>query len=71
MIITDNKITVTYAMMAAASMTRHGDFGIPVDLENLPRGLRWKSLADLTLEDLDTLEAYFLRKQAQAAGTGV
>ena len=60
MLITNEKIEVTEQMMQKANMTRGNQLGIPVDLQNLSLGLRWKSPGELTNNDFDMLEAYFL-----------
>jgi len=62
MIITDEKIEVTQRMMERANMVRGAQYGIPVDLKDISRGLRWKTLMEIEDEDFDTIEEYFLAK---------
>ena len=60
MIITNEKIEVTITMMQKANMTRGSQFGVPVDIKNLSLGLRWKDIFELTTDDFDKIEDYFL-----------
>lgn len=61
MIITENKIKVTYAMMAEAGMTRGNQLGVP--RTPLSLGLKWVDVMELTDEDFDAIEDYFIKKK--------
>ena len=65
MILTEEKIKVTDKMLQENNMTRGDQFGIPVDPRNPSYGLHWKSLFEITEEDLDNLEEYFIYKLTQ------
>ncbi len=65
MVVTDNKITVTFDMMQRANMVRFNLLGVPVDPDNPKKGLRWVSISDITDEDFDKIEQYFLNKQKE------
>ena len=58
MIITENKIKVTQGMLDKANMTNFGKIGVPDG-----GSLIWKSYFDLTKEDFDKIEEYFIKKQ--------
>lgn len=62
MIITNEKIEVSFQMMNSAGMTRGCQFGIPVNQSNKFAGLRWKNFIEMTDEDFDKIEEYFLLK---------
>lgn len=66
MILTDEKYTVTLDMMKKNNMFRYMNgepyYGIPIDLDNLELGLKWKSFGEIGDEDFDQLEQYFLAK---------
>ena len=59
MILTEEKITVTYDMVEKAGMTRGAQFGIP----DGNGGLVWKDWLEIEHSDLDKIENYFLNKQ--------
>ena len=59
-IITDERIKVTEQMLSDANMLSFGKIGIPVDVNNLSKGLAWKSFSELKISDFDALEDYFL-----------
>ncbi|MGI4873203.1 MAG: hypothetical protein ACRYFX_18740 [Janthinobacterium lividum] len=63
-VLTDEKIPVTMKMLEQANMARHGQIGVPVDLNDLAKGLRWLDMSQLQNDDYDTLEEYFLQKQS-------
>lgn len=63
MLITDEKITVTKAMMDKAGMTRGMNLGVPKDVNDLSAGLVWKDLFDLEEEEFHKIEEYFLLKK--------
>ena len=63
MIITDEKIKVTYAMLEQNDMTRGCLIGIPADPLQPGYGLIWKDFGELKEEDFDSLETYFLSKK--------
>lgn len=64
MILTDEKIPVSFAMLERANMTRGDEIGVPVDPADPGRGLRWKKLmGEMTDADFDAIEQYFLNKQ--------
>lgn len=65
MILTNEKIAVTEFMMAENNMTRFGQYGIPVDPNDPSKGLAWKSYLELTDDDFDALEAYFINKERE------
>ena len=62
MILTDEKIKVTDQMLTASGMARVNKYGIPKDTKDLSKGLVWKLVTDLTDEDFDKLEEYFINK---------
>jgi hypothetical protein len=64
MIITDEKIKVTWQMLQAANMTQFGKIGVP----NPEGGLIWKAPEDLEENDFDAIEEYFLKKQGYELG---
>lgn len=64
MIVTDEKIVVTFSMMARNNMTRGDQFGIPTDPKSGTGGLQWKSLGEMEDEDFDKIEEYFMSKGA-------
>lgn len=59
MMITD---LVSHAWLSMYGMTRFNQIGIPVDLSDLNKGLRWKNISDLTENDFDILDSYFEMK---------
>jgi hypothetical protein len=62
MVVTDKKITVTLEMMRNANMLKFRFLGVPVDPGNPKMGLRWRSILDITDEEFDKIEEYFLNK---------
>lgn len=66
MLITDDRIKVTDKMMWEYDMIRtFHQYGIPIDFKDPSKGLRWVDDCDMTSDDYDTLEKYFLLKLAQ------
>jgi hypothetical protein len=63
MTLTDETIKVTHQMMQENNMTRGSQYGIPVEPKDPSKGLIWKSMSELKVQDLDALEEYFLLKQ--------
>lgn len=61
MILTENKIEVTHQMMDDEGLYRMGQYGIPIQKGEI-LGITWESAIELTEEDLDHIEAYFLTK---------
>lgn len=61
MIITEEKVRVTYDMMAAAGMTKLNTFGVPDGKD----GLVWKPLIDLTENDYDKIEDFFIKRSVE------
>jgi len=63
MIITGEKIVVTYGMMIASGMVRQTlngmEFGVPDGRGNL----KWAELIELDNDDFDAIENYFLNKK--------
>lgn len=65
MIVTENKIKVTYDMMESAGMTRMTLDGLQVGVPRIvgrSKSLSWRSLLDLTDKDFDEIERYFISK---------
>ena len=63
MIITDEKIRVTDFMMSENNMLRSNKFGVPVDPSAPEKGLEWKGYFELTEDDFDAIETYFINKK--------
>lgn len=61
--LTNEKIEVTHDMMSKNSMTRGNQYGIPVDPINSSKGLKWKTIFEMTDEDFDKIEEYFINKK--------
>ena len=62
MLLTDVEVRVTDKMMAESNMTKGSKFGVPVEPLNLDAGLVWKELNDLTDDDFDSIEEFFINK---------
>lgn len=65
MLITD---TVTLEMLSDKGMFRMnngGQVGVPVDPYNSSKGLRWVDIMNLTDDDFDAIDKYFLWKKSQ------
>lgn len=57
MLLTD-KVTIEW--LASQNMTKGNKFGVPVDVENLSLGLKWKSLEEMIEpDDFDTIDKYY------------
>ena len=65
MVITDEKIEVTYKMMEQSNLTRYGKFGVPKDPKDINCGIIWTRFEDLKISDLDIIEEYFIIKKSQ------
>lgn len=66
MYLTNEKIKVTHEMMERANMTKvNNQYGVPIDPTDPKMGLKWKRLTDLTDDDYDRIEQYFLKKHAK------
>ncbi len=63
MLLTNKKIRVTEKMVDDAGMTRWNQIGIPVDVKDPNKGLKWTNIENLTDDDFDVLEEYFLAQQ--------
>jgi len=63
MIITSEKIEVTWSMLEQKNMTRGSQIGVPVDANRPMLGVRWKELGDMSESDFDTIEDYFLKNK--------
>lgn len=63
MIITSNQIEVTFSMMSRANMTRGSHFAVPYDFSTTPPRIRWMEITEMSDEDFDNIEKYFLIKQ--------
>ena len=59
MVITSEKIEVTFEMMDKSNMIRGAKFGVP----DFKGGLIWKDFIQLTDDDFDAIEQYFLNKK--------
>lgn len=69
MIISNKKIKVSDKMLIENNMLRGnllftGRVGIPINVNDISKGLIWKYGVQLTESDLDKLEDYFLIKQS-------
>lgn len=67
MIITNDKIEVTWEMMTRANMTRGTQFGVPVDPSNPSKGLEWIAMFSMKDEHYERIEEYFFQKQEAEA----
>lgn len=56
--LTNNRIKVTVEMMAEADMTRWDQLGVP----DKKGGLIWKGLSEMTDDDFEDIEDYFLKQ---------
>jgi hypothetical protein len=70
MLLTNEKIDVTYSMMQENNMTKLSQsgtpqFGIPVDPKDPNKCLEWKCFEDMKDEDYDKIEEYFLAKKTK------
>jgi len=72
MIVTNEKIEVTLAMLARENMFRadaidqdKSEIGVPIDPNDPGKGLEWINMFSLDEPDFDALELYFLNKQNQ------
>lgn len=55
---------VTMEWLSSQNMTKGlMQVGVPVDLNNLSKGLEWKLIQNLTDEDCVTIEKYYESKQ--------
>ena len=68
MILTDKKIKVSHEMMRDHGMTRYGEYGVPIRRDNTWYGVCWKNIVELTDDDFDVIENYFLEKAAESNG---
>lgn len=62
MIVTDDKIKVTLQMMVENNMINHDMYGVPVDPKHPSKGLKWRRLNDMTDEDFNLIEQYFMSR---------
>jgi len=62
--LTNVKIEVSHQMMEQNNMARTGhQYGIPVDVKDISKGLQWKPMWEMQDSDFAKIEEYFLLKR--------
>ena len=59
MLLTNQKISVSFKMMEDANMTRWNKVAVPVDPNDYSKSVIWKELSELTEGDFDLIEEIF------------